>query len=546
MNTYTLQDIATAWEGDELTSQLQNIPLLESPGIESYIQNIPTQSTTHSSPTSDLFKEFFSLGEAAEPKSYPSPTIQPMTNPYPLTQQSPTAPDAITDWPSAFDIPNLDDFPDSNLIDGGQIPSNLLSPVDMTNNGQTSCGAQPVRPNAPIVDPSFLLYGSKAPNSSRHFTPLPQLRRNSFTGSDSSNPEDLALSPVEVQAEDIPMPKETLKADEGRLKLRPKPIIRGYGVDQDKPWIKTNSTKGKNTRAAKIADYRPEDHYTALSCAPSSWLNFNYTSFGELEAGNTYTAPQLNRYLFEHPLHYTPSGFDTKQSGLQLRIQKNPADSARRYPTYTSSRCRFAECYGRNHCINQGQYRVAFDEQTHRNANTDPQHNAGYVHLYCLERLLDFPLICANLNVRVEKRSLPNEPDARNRMRLGKSAALEDIANNFITSCETGVVPPDYPRRNQWRHEGTLTHKLCLAKVDEDGPTRWRAIQERGEKGSIYTQHLGNLEVEAVERDKTRKHKNQTTQKKGKRKQMHQDSEDESDEEAYKPRPSKRRARGRR
>ncbi|KAI9873394.1 MAG: hypothetical protein M1830_009254 [Pleopsidium flavum] len=545
MTDHTMQDIAAAYGDDELTSQLENIPLLASPDIENYLQSITNQA----SPTmTSLLEELFE--EPAQATSYPSPTPQPLTDPYPLTQQGQAPSQPINDWPSPIDLSFLDDYPNTNISHAGQIPFDYLPAIAITDAGQIPFNLPSTQHNAPIVDPSFLLCGSQLPYPMRHFTPLPQQGRNQSTGSDSSNPEDLALSDFETEVEESPRPNKTRKIAEG-AKSGLKPITRGAGVDRQKPWIKTNSTKGKNSRAAKIADYKPEDHYTALTCTPPSWQDFSYISFGELEAGRTYSAAQLNRYLFEHPLHQTPNGFNSKASGLQLRIQKNPADSARRYPTYTSSRCRFEKCFGKNNCINQGQYRVAFDEQTFRDANTDPQHNAGYVHLYCLEKHLDFPLICATLNIRVEKRSLPKEPDARNRMRLGKSAALEEVAKDFIKTCETGELPADYPPRNHWRHEGTLTHKLCLAKVEEDGPHRLKAIQERGEKGSIYTQHLGNLEMESKERAKTRKPQNQQKSKalatRRKRKYIDEETDDdEANEEEIAPRRTTRRARARR
>ena len=544
-----MQDIAAAWEGDDLTYELENIPLLASPEIENYFQTFETQP----SPTTNaLLEELF--GSPAEGTNYPSPDLPPMTDPYPLAQPSQTPPHPPTNWPSPINIPSLDDipnlddfpilegFPALDTIDAGQIPLHTFSALDMTDNGQIPFDLSSTQATAPMVDTSFLLYGSQTPNPGRQYTPLPPVERHSSAGGDSTDPEDLALSPDE-QA-----PRATKIPRTGTAPAKPglEPVIRaGWGVDQQKPWIKTNTTKGKNTRAAKIADYRPEDHYTALASPPSSWQDFTYTSFGELEAGKTYTAEELNRYLFQHPLHTDPDGnYDPKHSGLHIRLQKNPADSARRYPTFTSARCRFTDCYGKHNCINQGQYRVAFDEQSHRpGTNTDPQLNAGYVHLYCLEKHLDLPSICAHLNIRVENRALPKEPDARNRMRLGKSAALEDVAQQFITACEMGTPPADYPRREAWHHEGTLTHRLCVAKIEEDGPHRLRTIRERGEKGSIYTMHLGNLEVESVERAKTRKHANQRTPG---LKRKEREEESEGEEEDYRPKATKRRAGGRR
>lgn len=544
MDENTMQDIATAWGNDALTFQLDDIPLLASPEIADYIQSMATQA----SPTmSNLFAEF--LEEAPLAPSYPSPTQTP-TDPYPLTQQSQTPSQPMINWPLPIDIPQFDDFPglDLNLINADQIQTDFFPTNEITDTIQMPAYFPPAQLQIPTADSSFLLYGSQPPIPTRQFAPLTQRKSSRSEDSDSTDPENLALSDFET---DTPRPSKIRKTDGEGSKSARKPIARAGGVDRDKPWIKTNRTKGLNTRAAKIADYRPEEHYTALASTPPSWQEFSYTPFGELAAGTTYTAEQLNRYLFEHPLHHTPNGYNPKRSGLQLRIQKNPSDSARRYPTYTSSRCRFKDCYGTHNCINQGQYRVAFDEQTFRNANTDPQHNAGYVHLYCLEKLLDFPLICANLNIRAEKRSLPKEPDARNRMRLGKTDALDGVVKSFTKACGRGELPADYPARNQWRHEGTLTHKLCVAKVEEDGPIRIKAIQDRGEKGSNYTQHLGNLEMESRERAKTRRHQAPSKGKaapapkgkgkgKGKRKRRDEESEDDEEEEILPRRTTKR------
>ena len=74
-----------------------------------------------------------------------------------------------------------------------------------------------------------------------------------------------------------------------------------------------------------------------------------------------------------------------------------------------------------------------------------------------------------------------------------------------------------------------------------------KAIRARGEKGSVYTQHLGNLEVESVEREKTRRHLNQQAPKgtAGKRKRGAEESEEEAEDEAYTPRRKTRRTRAR-
>lgn len=331
---------------------------------------------------------------------------------------------------------------------------------------------------------------------------------------EDSYPDGLALS-----SEDEPdtprhvKVRKVHKGDKGDQK-KGELFIHRANADRDpeRPWVVTNKTKGLNNRAAKIANYKPEENYTALSSAPASWQDFKYTIDGELERGKFYSVAQIEQFLYQHPLHNTANGYDRKNSGLIVWIQKNPADSARRYPTSLSSRCRFADCFAINNTINQGQYRVTFDEQSHQERNHDPHHNAGYVHLYCLEKHLDFPKLCANLNVRVENRNLPSEPDAKNRM-LMSSAAERITAEEFVNHCTTFGQPLGYPFHQlpNRPHEGTLAHKLAVVKVENEPTTQKRLREARGQdkKGTALKNHLGNLEIETVERAKTRKAENQ-------------------------------------
>ena len=276
-------------------------------------------------------------------------------------------------------------------------------------------------------------------------------------------------------------------------------------------------------RSAKLANYNPEDFYSALSAVPESWQGFKYTIDGELQRGKLYSVARIEEFLNQHPLHNTANGYDRKNSGLILWIQRNPADSARRYPTSTSSRCRFKKCFAINNTINQGQYRVTFDEQSHLERNHDPHHNAGYVHLYCLEKHLDFPQLCATLNVRAEDRSLPSEIDSTNRMMLS-STAEQTTAQEFIDYCTTFGQPLDYPDHQQPNrsHEGTLTWKLSRAKLENEpsGQKKLRKARGMEKKGTALKNHMGNLEIETVERAKTRKPENQNwgTRDPGKRK----------------------------
>ena len=284
---------------------------------------------------------------------------------------------------------------------------------------------------------------------------------------------------------------------------------------KNKPWVKLHESKGKNRRQHNYLTFDPEKVYDPLPEPPASWGPFKYTPEGELEAHRFYSVNKIQQYLTQHPFHqYRGTGESNSADGstpsLILWIQRNPADSARRYPYPSSNRCRFDKCFATHNCINQGQYRVAFDEQSWKGANHDPLHNAGYVHLYCLERYFDFPELCRELDVRVEDRRLPYEPTSTNRMMMSTSHEVE-VAAEFIQMCKyNNRVPEGYPHHKlkDRPYEGTLTHRLALAKIEAQ-PYHFKLKEERRTGASTVPVHLGNLELETQERDKTRLARNQ-------------------------------------
>lgn len=179
-------------------------------------------------------------------------------------------------------------------------------------------------------------------------------------------------------------------------------------------------------RVRRRLDYCPDSVYEHLAVRPSPWGEyqydgqtlvgrFKYNEFGELTPGDVFTVEELQTYLFTHPLHTKDGIYQPKNGGLTIWIQRNPSDSKNRYGDVSSARCRFKDCIAQHRLIGQGQNRVCFDENSQKGGNLDPMHNAGYVHLYCLERYLSFPHICSTLQVKVEDRHLPNEIKAQNR-----------------------------------------------------------------------------------------------------------------------------------
>ena len=274
--------------------------------------------------------------------------------------------------------------------------------------------------------------------------------------------------------------------------------------------------------------YTRHENYIPLPKAPQPWGCFRYTTAGELDPRQVYTTQEIHSFLFANPLHH---GRDPRTSDLQLFIHRCPAASNHRYPSILSHRCRFSDC-----ClptINQGQYAVAFDERSASHGNLDPFIVSGYVHLYCLEKFLDFPIICATLNIKPDNRCLPFEKYGVSPMRLAttyekeilKPSHEESLVEAFITSCRDRTLT-DYPspclsssnhpnphQQSQRAYEGTLCHRLSLHKLRTETRALSRQRRKRelraGYSGSSLAAHLGDLEMEKDLRRRTRKHGNQ-------------------------------------
>ncbi|KAL8994041.1 MAG: hypothetical protein Q9169_005883 [Polycauliona sp. 2 TL-2023] len=273
--------------------------------------------------------------------------------------------------------------------------------------------------------------------------------------------------------------------------------------------------KAISNRTANIRTFDASRVYDPLPYRPQNWSIFKYTRYGELEPKTLYTPSQIQYYLYRHHLQTLPDGSKALKKGrLRLWIQRNPADSKKRYPVnLQSNRCRFKDCFATNNVINQGHLRLCFDEFAHLNSeslHTNPFHCAGYVHLNCLERFLDFPQICHDLPVVLDSRDMPLEPEGRNSMSLAphhlrgglKGRAMWDVASNFLYECDNEALI-GYPKGAR-PHPGTFVWRLMLAKVgtpSQLGDTsRSRVIIE-----SHISVHLGDLEIEAGGRQITQR-----------------------------------------
>ncbi|KAA8568806.1 hypothetical protein EYC84_007790 [Monilinia fructicola] len=276
---------------------------------------------------------------------------------------------------------------------------------------------------------------------------------------DDSDQEELALSDAEPAEE-------------------PKVIVKPIKVP-GKKWIKPNmATQGKNKRSKNIQSLDPSNFYQPLEQRPQSWgtanrdgiVPFQYTDDGELNPHIKFSSAQMKEFIFNHPGHTMSGQRHTKRSGLTLWIQSVPSDSAARYPHQNSDKCRFENCPVRYGTIHKGHYRVAFDEQSSDPVVTDPFHNAGHVHLYCLEKFLDFPFICANFNVRPDDRFLP---EGRNKMAITRDhVEMKKLVKRFVRDAEREQADQRIFEVNQSSYENTLSYRLTMKHLELEPANR--------------------------------------------------------------------------
>jgi hypothetical protein len=255
--------------------------------------------------------------------------------------------------------------------------------------------------------------------------------------------------------------------------------------------------KSGNKRPDNIRNFNAADFYEPLQSRPVSWGSINpetgdqlfqYTEHGELNPLHSFSVAQISEYLSKHPLHNVSGAHDTKKSGIILWVQTVPADSGRRYPEKQSDKCRFAQCPDPYHTIRKGDFRVAFDEQHWLKRNTDPFHNAGYVHLYCLEKFFDFPQICKDFNVRPDTRVLR---EGKNKMAITRDhPTMEDVVLEFIAGCVPWV---QFGQRPQEYYQ----HTLCSRLTDEHLVRQPKHLQNIRDKrgGNSIDVHKNNLDL---------------------------------------------------
>ncbi|KAK8113711.1 hypothetical protein PG999_005780 [Apiospora kogelbergensis] len=249
----------------------------------------------------------------------------------------------------------------------------------------------------------------------------------------------LANSPVERKIVEKPMnsePAHTLK--------------RRGSTDLVQGKIKRNTRRKRG--GPDDARFLSEQYYGQPPPPKGAWgprqkdgmLLFSYNRQGELARGRPFELKEMKWYLFAKSPGGCENWVERKtepgevqregkvRSGLTLWVGWTPAQANDRYPSSNSNKCKFLDCAISNRTIRTGEPRVILDERHNVNgAVIDPFYNAGYCHLYCLEKHFGMEHLMDVLDVRFDNRYFAKEEVNLCALKTDEEQACLKWANDF-------------------------------------------------------------------------------------------------------------------
>ncbi|TGJ81527.1 hypothetical protein E0Z10_g7237 [Xylaria hypoxylon] len=290
-----------------------------------------------------------------------------------------------------------------------------------------------------------------------------------------------------------PRPKRPAKNHLGELLLN------------DKIPRKTHGKKGND-------NVEPERYYGPSPKKPDNWGPrdkkgrhlFTYTDKGELAAGALFTASQMRRYLlgpqpgekFDPPDRLPGVKYSKRKlrQGLTLWIGWPAAMANSRYPRGgESTKCRFRSCqYAQTILV--GDPWVIMDERQNVDGElVDPFHNAGYMHLYCLEHHFDIIDLWHLIDIRLDCRALKRESHPYFGLEYKLPGIGTELRTWWIAEYETWAQLKPLGKRRTRSHENSLAQCLINYKLDNEPKAQTRNRQKRG--GADMSKHRGNPEL---------------------------------------------------
>lgn len=312
----------------------------------------------------------------------------------------------------------------------------------------------------------------------------------------------------------------------------------------------------ERSEAARVP-INPQDYYGKPSRSPEPWgwrneknghCTFRYNELGEFAYNLTFSKSDLQAYFDgQPPKRYDPERDEArwvsrkllpderirdgkKRSGLTLWIGWTPAQANDRYPNAEFSNvCRFRDCPVKGGTFRGGYPRVAFDERLNTDGKSrDPYHVAGYMHLFCLEQHFDIIKLMEEVDVRLDTRVFAKEDNLASFQTRQEPDVLIPAARDWLSSewarkaewdnylfhlheqRKNSAAPLKRPQTVRPRSfDDSLTKKMVETDSNNYSQSgvvsrqkRREAGSARGEKPLDASEHLGNIEYFALEREK--------------------------------------------
>ncbi|KAI0423627.1 hypothetical protein F5Y09DRAFT_326847 [Xylaria sp. FL1042] len=324
------------------------------------------------------------------------------------------------------------------------------------------------------------------------------------------SPENRNLSPPFIANDGRDYRKGPPSAGTVTTSPMPKrPSVNHHGVSlrDDKIPRKTHGKKYPH-------DVEPEMYYGPSPPKPQSWGPltpkkqhlFTYTEKGELAPGLYLTRREMKQYLmgpgpnedFDPPARL-PGVKSTRKrrQGLTLWIGWPAAMANSRYPRAgESTKCRFKDCKYK-HTIALGEPWVILDERQNVHGEyVDPFHNAGYVHLFCLEHHFDLIDLWHLLDVRVDARVFKRESHPYFSLEHKLPGIDSEVRCWWMKTYDSWCQAKQAGKKRVRDHKASLSARLIKYKLDNEPRAQARNRARRG--GVDMSKHEGDPELKRL------------------------------------------------
>ncbi|KAI1359895.1 hypothetical protein F5Y08DRAFT_63271 [Xylaria arbuscula] len=388
--------------------------------------------------------------------------------------------------------------------------------------------------NGPIVTSTPMCY-QQTPQQPMHSgyqapfdPPLPVIHEPSAQGSVHQSPTQSSpqRAPKRKRSPDRDSRNSTLPTMRDRSRHSKQPPSPGTTTTGPRPKRPAKNHNGESLRNDRIPrkthgrkgniHVEPEKYYGPSPPKPPSWGPrnsrgehlFTYTEKGELAAGLFLTTLQMRWYLmgpnasqgenFDPPTRLPGVKYAKNKirQGLTLWIGWPAAMTNVRYPRAgESTKCRFEDCrFGEHRTIATGQPRVIFDERQNVDGEMiDPFHNAGYVHLWCLESHFDLITLWHFVDIRPDYRSWKRESHPYFSLEHKLNGVDSELRNWWIATYEKCWEAKRQGKKRERDHESSLTNCLVNFKLEGESVSITKTREKR--KGNDLAKHKGDPQV---------------------------------------------------